>query len=332
MDLTTTYMGLTLKNPLVPSASPLSKDIGTIKAMEDAGASAVVMYSLFEEQITHDQKALDHFLTAGAESFAEAISYFPVQTDYNLGPDEYLEHIHIAKAATDIPIIGSLNGVSAGGWIDYARKIEQAGADGLELNVYYIPTDGKYDAAAIENIYLEDLKLIKSSIKIPVAMKLSPYFSSMSSMAAKLDAAGADALVMFNRFYQPDFDLDKLEVVPSLNLSTSAEGRLPLRWIAILYSHIKASMAATTGVHNHIDMLKMLMAGADVTMMCSALLHHGVPHIRKTLADLEAWMTEHEYESVKQMKGSMSQRNVAEPAAFERANYMKALQSWKITV
>ena len=332
MDLTTTYMGLTLKNPLVPSASPLSKDIGTIKAMEDAGASAVVMYSLFEEQITHDQKALDHFLTAGAESFAEAISYFPVQADYNLGPDEYLEHIHIAKAATDIPIIGSLNGVSAGGWIDYARKIEQAGADGLELNVYYIPTDGKYDAAAIENIYLEDLKLIKSSIKIPVAMKLSPYFSSMSSMAAKLDAAGADALVMFNRFYQPDFDLDKLEVVPSLNLSTSAEGRLPLRWIAILYSHIKASMAATTGVHNHIDMLKMLMAGADVTMMCSALLHHGVPHIRKTLADLEAWMTEHEYESVAQMKGSMSQRNVAEPAAFERANYMKALQSWKITV
>ncbi|MBL0176490.1 MAG: dihydroorotate dehydrogenase-like protein [Ignavibacteria bacterium] len=332
MDLTTTYMGLTLKNPLVPSASPLSKDIGTIKAMEDAGASAIVMYSLFEEQITHDQKALDHFLTAGAESFAEAISYFPVQTDYNLGPDEYLEHIHIAKAATDIPIIGSLNGVSAGGWIDYARKIEQAGADGLELNVYYIPTDGKYDAAAIENIYLEDLKLIKSSIKIPVAMKLSPFFSSMSSMAAKLDAAGADALVMFNRFYQPDFDLDKLEVVPSLNLSTSAEGRLPLRWIAILYSHIKASMAATTGVHTHIDMLKMLMAGADVTMMCSALLHHGVPHIRKTLADLEAWMTEHEYESVKQMKGSMSQRNVAEPAAFERANYMKALQSWKITV
>jgi dihydroorotate dehydrogenase (fumarate) len=332
VDLTTTYLGLKLKHPLVASSSPLSQKLESARQLEAAGASAIVMYSLFEEQITHDQKELDHFLTHGTESYAEAISYFPQQQDFNLGPDQYLEHIHVAKAATDIPIIGSLNGVSAGGWIDYARKIEQAGADGLELNVYYIPTDPQYDAATIENIYLENLKLIKSSIKIPVAMKLSPYFSSMSSMAAKLDAAGADALVMFNRFYQPDFNLEKLEVEPSLNLSSSAEIRLPLRWIAILYGHIKANMAATTGVHTHLDMLKMLMAGADVTMMCSALLHHGVPHIKKTLTDLEAWMTEHEYESVAQMKGSMSQRNCAEPAAFERANYMKALQSWKVTV
>ncbi|MBI5648247.1 MAG: dihydroorotate dehydrogenase-like protein [Ignavibacteriae bacterium] len=332
MDLTTTYMGMTLKNPLVPSASPLSKDIGHIKALEDAGASAIVMYSLFEEQITHEQIALDHFLTHGAESYQEATSYFPPQSDFNLGPDEYLEHIHVAKAATDIPIIGSLNGVSPGGWIDYAKKIEQAGADGLEVNVYYIPTDPRFNGAEIEKIYLEDLKLIKSSIKIPVAMKLSPYFSSMSHMAKQLDEAGADALVLFNRFYQPDFDLDALEVVPSLNLSVSSEGRLPLRWIAILYGHIKASMAATTGVHTHIDALKMLMAGADVTMMCSALLQNGIPRLSQVLADLKQWMIDHEYESIAQMKGSMSQRAVAEPAAFERANYMKALNSWKVLV
>jgi dihydroorotate dehydrogenase (fumarate) len=329
MDLTTSYMGLTLRNPIVPSASPLSKDIGTIKALEDAGAAAVVMYSLFEEQLAHEQKELDHFLTQGTESYQEALSYFPQTEEFNLGPDEYLEHIRIAKAATDIPIIGSLNGVSAGGWIDYARLIEQAGADALELNVYYIPTDPRHDSTAIENIYLEDLKLIKASVSIPVAMKLSPYFSSMSSMAKKLDEAGADALVMFNRFYQPDFDLENLEVVPSLHLSSSNELRLPLRWIAILYGHVQASMAATTGIHQAQDVLKVLMAGADVAMMCSALLENGVPHLTKVLKDLEQWMEEKEYASIKQMKGSMSQRSVAEPAAFERANYMKALNTWK---
>lgn len=332
MDLTTTYMGLQLKNPLVPSASPLSKDLGNIKRLEDAGASAVVMYSLFEEQIAHEQRELDHFLTQGTESFQEAMSYFPATADYSLGPDEYLEHIRAAKEATSIPIIGSLNGVSAGGWLEYARKIEEAGADGLELNVYYIPTSANYKAEEIENIYVEDLRRVKQAVKIPVAMKLSPYFSAMANMAKKLDDAGADALVLFNRFYQPDFDLDELEVVPAVNLSTSSEGRLPLRWIAILYGHIKANMAATTGVHTHLDALKMLMAGADVAMMCSALLHHGPQHLGTVLADLQRWMEEKEYASVAQMKGSMSQRSVAEPAAFERANYMKALNSWKVII
>jgi dihydroorotate dehydrogenase (fumarate) len=332
MDLTTTYMGLRLKNPLVPSASPLSKELGNIKRMEDAGASAIVMYSLFEEQIAHEERELDHFLTQGTESYQEAISYFPAVAEYNFGPDEYLEHIRGAKEATGIPIIGSLNGVSAGGWLEYAKKIEEAGADGLELNVYYIPTSPNYKSEEIENIYVEDLRRVKDAVKIPVAMKLSPYFSTLANMAKKLDEAGADALVMFNRFYQPDFDLEKLEVVPSVNLSTSSEGRLPLRWIAILYGHIKANMAATTGVHTHFDALKMLMAGADVTMMCSALLHHGPQHIATVLGGLQQWMEEKEYASVAQLKGSMSQRSVAEPAAFERANYMKALNSWRVIV
>ena len=329
MDLSTTYMGLKLKHPIVPSASPLSKDIGTIKALEDAGAAAVVMYSLFEEQLSHEAQELDHYLMQGTESYQEALSYFPQVEEFNLGPDEYLEHIRIAKAATDIPIIGSLNGVSVGGWMDYARLIEQAGADALELNVYYIATNPFIDTAEIENMYFEDFAHIKSSITIPVAMKLSPYFSSMSSMARRLDEAGVDGLVLFNRFYQPDFDLENLEVVPSLHLSSSYELRLPLRWIAILYGHVKASLAATTGIHEAQDVLKVLMAGADVAMMCSALLHHGVPHLTKVLKDLERWMEEKEYESVAQMKGSMSQRSVAEPAAFERANYMKALNTWK---
>ena len=332
MDLTTTYMGLQLKNPLVPSASPLSKDLGNIKRMEDAGASAIVMYSLFEEQIAHEQRELDHFLTQGTESFQEAMSYFPETEDFNLGPEEYLEHIRAAKEATGIPIIGSLNGVSAGGWLEYAKKIEEAGADGLELNVYYIPTNANYKAEEIESIYVDDLRRVKEAVKIPVAMKLSPYFSAMANMAKKLDEAGADALVLFNRFYQPDFDLDELEVVPQVNLSVSGEGRLPLRWIAILHGNIKASMAATTGVHTHLDALKMLMAGADVTMMCSALLHHGPQHLGTVLADLQRWMEEKEYSSVAQMKGSMSQRSVAEPAAFERANYKKALNSWKVII
>jgi dihydroorotate dehydrogenase (fumarate) len=332
MDLSTTYMGLNLKNPFVPSASPLSRDIGTIKALEDAGSSAIVMYSLFEEQIAHEQKELDHFLAQGTESFSEALSYFPEQAEYNLGPEEYLEHIRLAKQATDIPIIGSLNGVSTGGWMKYAKGIEEAGADGLELNVYYIPTNAAYSADDIEAIYLNDLKAIKETIKIPVAMKLSPFFSSFSNIAKKLDDAGADALVMFNRFYQPDFDLEKLEVVPTVNLSHSGEGRIPLRWIAILYGQIKASMAATTGIYSGIDALKMLMAGADITMMCSALLEKGVPQLTTALNELTQWMEEHEYESVQQLKGSMSQKSVAEPAAFERANYMKALNSWKVTV
>ncbi|MBK7106890.1 MAG: dihydroorotate dehydrogenase-like protein [Ignavibacteriae bacterium] len=329
MDLSTKYMGLKLKNPIVPSASPLSQTVDSVKAMEDAGAAAVVVYSLFEEQITHESGELDHYLNYGTESYAEATSYYPEQEEYNMGPYEYLDHIANLKKATDIPIIGSLNGVSSGGWVKYAKNIEQAGADALELNVYYIPTNVNLTGSEIENMYVDTLKAVKEQIKIPVAIKLSPFFTSMSNMARRLDNAGADALVMFNRFYQPDFNLEKLEVFPNLVLSTNWEMRLPLRWIAILYSNIKASMAATTGIHNYKDVLKVMMAGGDVSMMCSELLMNGVGRITDILSELKVWMEENEYSSIDMMKGSMSQKAVNEPAAFERANYMKALQSYR---
>ncbi|MGD9487508.1 MAG: dihydroorotate dehydrogenase-like protein [Calditrichaceae bacterium] len=330
MDLSTKYLGLNLKNPIVPSASPLSNNIDTVKKLEDAGAAAVVMYSLFEEQITHESNELDTFLTYGSESFSEALSYFPQPEEFNnLDAEEYLEQVARLKSAVDIPIIGSLNGVSSGGWMKYAKKIEEAGADALELNVYYIPTDPNMTSQQVEDIYLDNLKTVKNSVKIPVAIKLSPYFSAFANMASRLDKAGADGLVLFNRFYQPDIDLEELEVVPNLIFSTSHEMRLPLRWLAILHGKIKASLAATTGIHDAKDVLKMVMAGADVTMMASILLKDGVGEISKILADLERWMEEHEYNSISQMKGSMSYKNVAEPAAYERANYMKTLQSIK---
>ena len=329
MDLSTKYMGLKLKNPIVPSASPLSHTVDSVKAMEDAGASAVVVYSLFEEQISHESGELDHYLSYGAESHAEATSYYPGQDEFTTGPFEYLDHIADLKKATDIPIIGSLNGVSKGGWVKYAKNIQDAGADALELNVYYIPTSENLTSTEIEDMYVDTLKSVKEQISIPVAMKLSPFFTSMSNMAQKLDAAGADSLVMFNRFYQPDFDLDELEVVPNLMLSTNWEMRLPLRWIAILYGNIKASMAATSGINNYEDVLKVMMAGGDVAMMCSELLRNGTGRITEILKDLENWMQEKEYDSIEMMQGSMSQKKVAEPAAFERANYMKALQSYK---
>ena len=329
MDLTTKYMGLKLKNPIVPSASPLSQSINSVKAMEDAGAAAVVVYSLFEEQITHESGELDHYLTIGTESFAEALSYFPEQDKFHLGPDQYLEHIAKLKKAVDIPIIGSLNGVSTGGWIKYAKNIEQAGADALELNIYYVAANQNIDGLEVEKMYVDILKEIKKNVNIPVAIKLSPFFTSMSNMARKLDNAGADALVLFNRFYQPDFDLDKLEVVPNLLLSTNWEMRLPLRWIAILHGNVKASLGATTGIHNHTDVLKMMMAGADVAMMASELLLHGIGRITQILDGIKKWMEEKEYDSIDLMKGSMSQKKIIEPAAFERANYMKTLQSYK---
>jgi dihydroorotate dehydrogenase (fumarate) len=330
MDLTTTYMGLKLKNPIVPSASPLSQNVDTVKAMEDAGASAIVVYSLFEEQITHESGELDHYLTHGTESYAEALSYFPEQKQYNLGPYEYLDHIAKLKKTVDIPVIGSLNGVSTGGWVKYAKNIEQAGADALELNVYYVATDPNLSSTGIENMYIDVLKGVKKNLKIPVAIKLSPFFSSMSNMAVKLDQAGADALVLFNRFYQPDFDLEKLEVVPNLLLSTNWEMRLPLRWIAILYNNIKASLGATSGIHSHTDVIKVIMAGADVAMMASELLLNGINRIKKIQEGMEQWMNENEYSSLEMMKGSMSQKKIAQPAAFERANYMKTLQSYKV--
>ncbi len=330
MDLSTTYMGLKLKNPIVPSASPLSQNVDTVKKLEDAGAAAVVVYSLFEEQINHESGELNHYLSYHAESYAEALNYFPEPDEFKLTPYQYLDHIANLKKSVNIPVIGSLNGISTGGWVQYAKNIEQAGADALELNVYYIPANAKISGADVEKMYVNVLTEIKKNIKIPVAVKLSPFFTSMSNMAISLDNAGADALVLFNRFYQPDFDLDKLEVVPNLVLSTNWEMRLPLRWIAILYGQIKASMALTSGVHNHLDVIKSMMAGADVAMVCSELLVNGVGRVGEMLKGMEQWMEEKEYTSVQQMKGSMSQKSVAEPAAFERANYMKMLQSYKM--
>jgi dihydroorotate dehydrogenase (fumarate) len=332
LDLSTNYLGLHLKNPIVPSASPLSRSLDGMKRLEDAGASAIVMYSLFEEQIAHESAELSHYLSYGTESFAESLTYFPEAQEYNLGPEEYIELLHEAKQKLGIPVIGSLNGISSGGWIDYAKKIEQAGADALELNIYYIPTDPELTTDEVENRYLEVLHEVKHSVKIPVAMKLSPFFSSLAHFAYRLDSAGANGLVLFNRFYQPDIDLEKLEVVPGVDLSTSTAMRLPLRWVAILHGRIKASLAATSGIHTAQDVIKMLMVGADVTMMCSALLKHGPQHITQVLAEIRDWMLEHEYVSISQMKGSMSQKSVADPAAFERANYMKALNQYKVII
>ena len=329
MDMTTTYMGLALKNPIVPAASPLSQRLDNIRRMEETGASAVVMYSLFEEQITLESHQLDHYLSYGAEGFAEALSYFPEMETFRVGPDEYLDRISRAKEAVGIPIIGSLNGVSTGGWIDYARRIEEAGADALELNIYFIPTDLNMTGAEVEGMYLDVVRDVKKVVSIPVAVKLSPYFSATGNMARRLAEAGADALVLFNRFYQPDFDLENLEVVPHLVLSSSYEMRLPLRWVAILYGQVPVDFAITSGVRNVEDVLKGLMAGAKVAMMASELLESGMGRISQILEGMVQWMEEYEYESVSQMQGSMSQQSVAEPAAFERANYMKELGSWR---
>jgi dihydroorotate dehydrogenase (fumarate) len=330
MDLSTTYMGLKLKNPIVAAASPLSQNVGTVKAMEDSGVGAVVVYSLFEEQITHESGELDHYLSYGTESFAEATSYFPEQGKFHLTPYQYLDHIANLKKEVSVPIIGSLNGVSTGGWVKYAQNIEQAGADAIELNIYYIPTNPDITSAEIENMYIDVLKEVKKNVKVPVAIKLSPFFTSMSNMAKRLDQAGVDALVLFNRFYQPDFDLEKLEVVPNLVLSTNWEMRLPLRWIAILYGHVKASLAATSGIHSHQDIIKTMMAGGDVAMIASEFLMKGTGRIKEMLDGLKQWMEVNEYASIQMMKGSMSQKSIAQPAAFERANYMKMLQSFKV--
>ncbi len=327
-DLTTTYLGLQLKNPLVASASPLSKRLHLVRRLEDAGAAALVMYSLFEEQINHESYELDHYLNRGTNTFAESLSYFPDLDYYNLGPDPYLEHLQQVKQAVNIPVIGSLNGISSGGWINYARKIEQAGADALELNIYYVPTDTDLTSAELEEEYVKLVKDVRATIKIPIALKLSPYFTALPNLAKRFVEAGANGLVLFNRFYQPDFDLDTLEVAPNLQLSTSYEMRLPLRWIAILYGRIQADFALTSGIHTAHDVLKAMMAGANVAMTTSALLENGIDRITQILQNLQRWMEEREYESITQMRGSMSQRAVGEPAAFERANYMKALASF----
>lgn len=329
MDLTTTYMGLKLQTPLVPSASPLSEKVETIRRLEDAGAGAVVMFSIFEEQIQKEAALLDSRLAAGTESFAEALSYFPSMDQYRIQPGRYLEIISKATASVKIPIIGSLNGISHEGWIEYARKIQQAGAHAIELNVYYIPTDLSLSGSAVEQMYLDVVRAVKSVVTIPVAVKLSPFFSAMANMAMRLENAGADGLVLFNRFYQPDFDLDTLTVTASLNLSTPDEIRLPLRWIAILFGKVRCSLAATTGVHSAAEAAKYLLAGADVVMLTSVLLKKGPDHLRRILNDLEKWMEMKEYSSVQEMKGALSQKNVADTTAFERANYIKIIEKYK---
>ncbi|MBN2430086.1 MAG: dihydroorotate dehydrogenase-like protein [Acidobacteria bacterium] len=329
MDLTTKYMGMELKNPLVLSSSPISQKVDDVRRLEDNGASAVVMFSIFEEQIRHDIESLDHLLSAGAESFPEALSYFPDMGEYRVGPDQYLDLIRRTVEAVDIPVIGSLNGVSHEGWITYARQIQDAGARALELNVYYIPTDPDMDARQVEQMYLDVLKAVKGAVTVPVAIKLNPFFSAMANMAKKLDLAGADALVLFNRFYQPDLNLTTMQVEPSLVLSTSAEIRLPLRWIAILHHRVRASLAGTTGVHTGEDLAKYILAGADVVMTTSALLKNGLGHYAKMLQELQIIMENKGYDSVAQMKGAMSQQAVENPAAFERANYIKALEDYK---
>lgn len=326
VDLTTTYLGTPLRSPLVASASPLSRDIENICRLEEAGASAVVLYSLFEEQLRQEEADLDYHLAAGTESFPESITYFPQPSEFYTGPEGYLDHIRKAKGAVSIPIIASLNGSTLGGWTKFASEIERAGADAIECNIYYLPTDPRLDANNVETTYLEIVRAVKSVVTIPVAVKLSPFFSNMANMAHRLDSAGADALVLFNRFYQPDIDLEELEIRPNVLLSTPQALRLPLTWIGILFGRIKANLAATSGVHGAEDVIKLLMVGANVTMMCSALMRHGINHVRHVERELRAWMEEHEYESVLQMQGSMSQLRCRDPQAFERAQYMRAVK------
>ena len=325
MDLSTKYLGLSLQNPLVPAASPLSENIDNIKRMEDAGAAAVVLYSLFEEQIRSERFEMDWHLTHGTESYPEALTYFPEPEEFDIGPEEYLKHVSKAKQSVKIPVIASLNGSTMSGWTDFAKQIQQAGADALELNIYTIPTDMDLSGADVEKAYIDILKAVKSEVSIPVAVKLSPFFSNFANMAKRLQQGGADGLVLFNRFYQPDIELESLEVTPNILYSTPMAMRLPLRWIAILFERVGVSLAATSGIHRGTDALKCLMAGADVTMLCSALMRHGIPQLQVIKKEMTAWMQEHEYESVEQMKGSMSQKNCANPTAFERAQYMQAI-------
>ena len=327
IDLKTNYLGLHLRTPLVASASPLSQELDGIRHLEDAGASAIVLYSLFEEQLRQDSIELEYHLAEGTDSFAEASSFFPQPNEFHVGPEGYLNHIRRAKEAVAVPVIASLNGSTLGGWANYARQIEQAGADAIECNIYFIPTDAKISGAEIEKTYIDILREVKISVRIPVAVKLSPFFSNIANMAKQLDQVGADALVLFNRFYQPDINLDELEIQPNVLLSTPQALRLPLTWIGILYGRIRANLAATGGVHGPEDVIKLLMVGADVTMLCSALLRNGIDHLRNVEAGVLEWMEKHEYESVQQMKGSMSQLRCPNPSAFERAQYMKAVKS-----
>lgn len=325
MNLKTTYMSLKLRTPLVVSASPLSENIDNIKRMEDAGASAIVLYSLFEEQVRYERYELHWSTTQGTESYPEALSYFPDPLELSIGPEAYLKHIAKAKESVTIPIIASLNGNTLSGWTSFGKQIQQAGADALELNLYSVPTDPNLCAVDLEQHYLNVFKAVRSQVTIPVAVKLSPFFTNFANIAKRFDEYGANALVLFNRFYQPDIELESLDVVPNVFYSTPMAMRLPMRWIAILYDRLGASLAATSGIHRGTDALKMLMAGADVTMLCSALMRHGIDHLRTVEKEMVNWMREHEYESVTQLKGSLSHKHCPDPAAFERAQYMRAV-------
>ncbi len=330
VDLSTQYLGMKLRNPLVVSASPLCKDITNLRHMEDCGASAIVLHSLFEEQLNIEANELDRFLWDNEDVGAEATSIFPDLGNYNIGPDAYLEHIRRAKQTVSIPVIASLNGVSRGGWISYAREMQKAGADAIELNVYFIPAEANSTAAEIEQLYLDLVTEIRKTVTIPVAVKVGPFFSSFANMATRLEQAGADAIVIFNRFYQPDFDLDELVVKPVVTLSDSSELLLRLHWAAMLHGHLKSDIAITGGVHTVEDVVKSMMAGAKVTMLASALLKNGIGYLRTLRNQLEAWLEHREYESIEQMQGSMSQSNVPNPKAFQRSNYMRVLSSYSV--
>jgi len=328
VDLTTNYLGLTLKNPFVASSSPFTEKLDIVLKMEDAGVAAIVLPSLFEEQITNESWKLHRDLTRGTEGFSEALSYLPDTGRYSIGPDKYIEKLEKTRQAVNIPVLGSLNGVSMGGWIEYAQKIEQAGADALELNLYDVVTNPEITSSQLENTHISLVREVRARIKIPITVKLSPFYTSLPNFTQQLVEAGVDGLVLFNRFYQPDFDLEELSVVPNLVLSNSNELRLPLRWIAILYGRIPVDLGLTTGVHSATDLIKAVMAGASAAMVTSELLQHGVDRIQEIMAEVQAWMDAHEYESIRQMKGSMSQMAVGDPKAFERANYMKVLSSY----
>ncbi len=329
-DLRTTYCGRELANPLVASASPLGEDLGTLRHLEDAGAAAVVLPSLFEEQIAIESQLLDRALSAVTDTSAEALSHFPDLRTYNLGPEGYLEHLRKAKETLGIPVIASLNGTSSGGWTEYARRMEQAGADALELNVYVIPTDPHLTGAAVEQQYVDLVREVKAAVRIPLAVKIGPQFTAVANVARRLEEAGADALVLFNRFYQPTLDIENLEVVPALALSRREELLLRLHWTAVLYGRLHADLAVTGGVHEAEDVLQAMMAGASVVMLASALLARGVAHLAELRRDLERWMAEHEYQSIRQMRGSLSQRSAANPEAYERANYVKVISSYAV--
>ncbi len=330
MNLSTTYMGLQLRSPLIVAASPLSEKLDNIKKMEEAGAGAVVLFSLFEEQIRQEEVAWAYLTGTGPNKLPEDLAYLPPIGDFRYGIDGYLELIRRAKESVEMPIIASLNGITPGGWVEYAKSMEQAGADGIELNVFFVPADIHLRGQDIEYRYLEILKIVKSAVTVPVALKLNPYFSAFGHAATQFASAGADALVLFNRFYEPDFDIDTLEIVNSLELSTAEEIRLPLLWLGILYNKVKCSLAATSGVQGAPEVIKFLLAGADAVMVASCILKKGIPYIYQILAELEEWMQARNFRSVTEMRGVLSQMQVKDPTAYERANYIKSLKGYKV--